>query len=479
MRIVSLLIVFAWMCLPANISLAALRVATYNVFNNPDNTSEDNSMRSVFQGIANQSVNGIAKPIDIITLHEIDTAGTNRIPNLLFNVNPSGNYQIAATASVGGDKNAIAYDANKVSLVGSGMVTLNNPSGVRDILRAQFRPVGYSSSDADFYVYSQHYKAGSSSSSQRSAEAAYVRADADLLGDANIIYSGDFNFYSTGEAGYQQITSSGNGQGYDPVVSLGYQTSGTTSVTYPSSGRRFDYQFITGELDDNEGIDIIPGNYRVYYGSGDNISDHRPVVVDYQIPAVMDAVLGSFATSYTLGQAAQVMLSVENIADVVGALGADELDYSISVSGDLLGSYIDTDLALGGGNSHSILLDTSTAGLKSGVITVESSSLSVENSLFTFPVSFEVESIEDADFNSDNLIDGNDFLTWQRGYGMGSTLAEGDANGDGLVNDADLTVWRSQYGLTVSTAATVPEPSTTVLLVLGSLGVVSAARFTR
>lgn len=370
---------------------AQLRIAAYNVLNNPDNSTEDNLMRAVFQGIANQSVNGIAKPIDVMTLHEIDTAGTQRIPGLLGQVNPSGNYRISFTASVGGDKNAIVYDANRVQLVGSGITTLNNPSGPRDILRAQMRPVGYTSSDADFYLYSMHLKASSSSGGTRNAEVTGVRANADALGDANIIYAGDFNFYSTFESGYQKIRSSGNGQAFDPVVNLGYRTPGTSDVTFPSSGRRFDYQFVTGELADSEGLDMIPGSYRVYPSStGSSLSDHRPVVADYQLPAVMDAALAPIDLTYQLNDSAAALLSVENIADVLATLGADELDYTISVTGDLFGSYAGTALALDGANQYAIGLDTSTLGQKTGTIFVNSNSLAAESASLSFPVSFNV-----------------------------------------------------------------------------------------
>ncbi len=369
---------------------AQLRIANWNVYNNPDNPSEDNLMRAVFQGISDQSANGFADSIDIITLHEIDTAGTSRIPNLLTQVDPSANYQIAYTASVGGDKNAIAYNANTVQLVGTGMTTLNNPSGPRDILRGQFRPIGYTSSDADFYVYSMHFKAGSSESGTRNNEATYVRANSDNLGSVNVIYAGDFNFYSASESGYQTIRSSGNGQGFDPVLDLGYRMPGTSDVTY-ASGRRFDFQFVTGELTDSEGMDMIPGSYRVYPSNfGSSLSDHRPVVADYQIPAVMDAAILPFDLIYQLNESAEILLSVENIADVLAAAGADELDYIVSVTGELLGSYADTAFALEGANLHSIFLDTSTPGIKTGTILVNSTSFAVENASFEFPISYTV-----------------------------------------------------------------------------------------
>ena len=68
-----------------------------------------------------------------------------------------------------------------------------------------------------------------------------------------------------------------------------------------------------------------------------------------------------------------------------------------------------------------------------------------------------------ADFDSDGDADGFDYLTWQRGYGVGTTLAEGDANGSGTVDGDDLTVWESQYGTSptpLEGLAALIEPST-------------------
>lgn len=78
---------------------------------------------------------------------------------------------------------------------------------------------------------------------------------------------------------------------------------------------------------------------------------------------------------------------------------------------------------------------------------------------------------ENADFNGDGKVDGRDFLTWQRGFGIGTTLAEGDANSDGTVNADDLTIWSNQYGTGEGLLATiaVPEPCTWVLLCMGGI----------
>ncbi|WP_145432687.1 TolB family protein [Lacipirellula limnantheis] len=53
-----------------------------------------------------------------------------------------------------------------------------------------------------------------------------------------------------------------------------------------------------------------------------------------------------------------------------------------------------------------------------------------------------------ANFNGDAAVDGQDFLQWQRGYGIVAPFAakgDGDANNDRAVDFRDLAVWQMQY----------------------------------
>jgi hypothetical protein len=72
-----------------------------------------------------------------------------------------------------------------------------------------------------------------------------------------------------------------------------------------------------------------------------------------------------------------------------------------------------------------------------------------------------------ADFDLNGVVDGADFLVWQRGFGKssGAALGDGDANGDGAVNGEDLVVWKQAIGGNPSTA-TIPEPAAASLLLL-------------
>lgn len=88
--------------------------------------------------------------------------------------------------------------------------------------------------------------------------------------------------------------------------------------------------------------------------------------------------------------------------------------------------------------------------------------------------------VGNADFDASGKVDGADFLTWQRGFGTGTTLAQGDADGNGAVDGADLAVWQTQYDGSpmISAATAVPEP-VTLGLFLGLVVTCSATRRVR
>jgi hypothetical protein len=55
--------------------------------------------------------------------------------------------------------------------------------------------------------------------------------------------------------------------------------------------------------------------------------------------------------------------------------------------------------------------------------------------------------VDSADFNADNMVNGLDFLAWQRGFGsLPAVKADGDADNDADADATDLTIWQSQYG---------------------------------
>lgn len=84
------------------------------------------------------------------------------------------------------------------------------------------------------------------------------------------------------------------------------------------------------------------------------------------------------------------------------------------------------------------------------------------------------------DFDLNGLVDGGDFLLWQRQFGTTVEAGTGaDADGNGTIDAADLAVWNENFGAGSTpevVAAAVPEPST---LLLGTLAVAGVARLRR
>jgi hypothetical protein len=92
-----------------------------------------------------------------------------------------------------------------------------------------------------------------------------------------------------------------------------------------------------------------------------------------------------------------------------------------------------------------------------------------------------ISAAEDADFDNDGDVDGNDFLIWQRGNGTatGATNGQGDANNGGSVDAADLAIWKAKFGTggtpAAGAASAVPEPATWGAAVVALLTIVLAA----
>ncbi|MEM9915142.1 MAG: hypothetical protein AAF911_09280, partial [Planctomycetota bacterium] len=430
---------------------AQLRIVTYNTLDKPINFFDNAEFQTIFGAISTESVNGIARPVDILTLQEqqIDSS-VNTVQQAADQLNVLHNTDAYTAVFIGSgsDRLGMVYNSDTVDLLDSTLVGV----GIRPGLRAQFRPVGYTDAGSDFYVYSTHFKAGSSSSdfSQRATEATNLRNNADALGPgANVIYTGDLNLQSSSDLGYTNFFVAGDGKAVDPtglsfwgVSTPELMTQSTRTTTLSDGGAaggnddRFDFQLVTEEVADGNGFAIITPDstgsaetsYRAFGNDGNtynqaindntagrsqpvsvlnalhDFSDHLPVIADYQLPALLDLTVAPTADQAFTGTSVIVSAEVENVAPVTLTNGADQLGYSVTTTGDVLAETVFSDeLAVGdGSNTHAWVVDTATAGLKANTFEYTSLSDGVESR--TVDVSVEVFDHATASFSGDTAI---------------------------------------------------------------------------
>jgi hypothetical protein len=80
------------------------------------------------------------------------------------------------------------------------------------------------------------------------------------------------------------------------------------------------------------------------------------------------------------------------------------------------------------------------------------------------------------DYNENGLVDSADYVLWRNSVGTAVVEFSGaDGNGNGLIDQPDYDVWRSHFGTALGsgagalTAVAVPEPTSALLLVIGTL----------
>ena len=310
-----------------------------------------------------------ARPLDVLALQETTSNPITVAPivnalNSFYNtpgMYAMSSYQASQVGdpSSGNGPNALVYNTKTLQLLTSvpvdppgGTGNLGSASGeYREVMRYELAPAGMTpTATNEFYVYVSHYKAstGSANENYRNGEAKIIRNDEanNLPANARVLYVGDYNVTSSGEAGYQTILSNTapngihQGQGIDPLnptnnpnINWSTYTTDTNILvmeTESSTDLRYrdDLQLMTTNVYFGvaDGLALVPGTYHVfgnngttpYYdsvNSGSNTalnnrlvtngpvfisaaqlyldlttaSDHLPVVADYTIPITVPA----------------------------------------------------------------------------------------------------------------------------------------------------------------------------------------------
>jgi hypothetical protein len=169
--------------------------------------------------------------------------------------------------------------------------------------------------------------------------------------------------------------------------------------------------------------------------------------------------------TYTLRDSISAASLIDPNDPSLGFIGGDDMDFA-GPQGQVM--VLDpTPWAVGRGMFNNNVTDWSDAFIDE--VRISDVALTTDQFLFGEPTTGQ-----DADFDNDGDVDGQDFLIWQRGIGSAGTNMTGDANGDTNVDAADLTVWKSQFGGGAIQA--VPEPAGAVL---GMIALLSGAGLAR
>jgi hypothetical protein len=384
----------------------ALRFASYNTLNYDNlNTTRDPAFRTVIAGIAN---------VDVLAVCEIqDQTSINNFLNNVLNTIEPGQWSAAPFYDQAGSSQnqSLFYRSATVTYVSSD--TLGNDP--RDIPYYRLRPKPYTASSAEFVVFVVHFKASEGYEADRLAEATRLRAFMNTYpAGTNMVICGDFNVYTSTEPAYVELLESqavNTGRVQDPINTPGswnntatyaaIHTQSTRSGTLvPADGGatggmddRFDFVLPTYSLNDGEGLDQLASTYTAYGQDGlhfntdvnaaptnaavgqviadalQRASDHLPVVMNFQVPAIVSASASLGFGTVIVGGTAQQSLTVTNTATVP----ADELTYTLSApAGFTAPGGTLTEAAGGGSNSHTIAMLTATAGVKGGNLVISS-----------------------------------------------------------------------------------------------------------
>lgn len=406
-----------------------LRVATWNISN------YGGGRVSAIQSVVFGSFEDRSMQPDVLVCQEILSASAQAAFLTALNTAPgsSGTWAAAPFTDGNDTDNAFFYRSDRLTLLASTIIATGAapPAQPRDTKRYDLQLQGYGAMTPRIAIYSSHMKAGSTGDDEarRLAEASAIRANAQsLTGFDGFAVVGDFNTYSSSDDGYTKLTGSeanNAGRSYDPISTPG-SWDGAPAFRFvhsqdpaTSSGMnsRFDFVLLCQSLRDGQGFDYL-GNpnapystltwndaahsYRAWGNDGTSFGNpltvvgnamvgatiaqaikdcattsggHVPVFLDLRVPAeaATSATTLDFGT-VVVGSSAGRALTVSNAASIsLWRTGIADLFYQlVAPTGFAAPSGTFGDPAGGGGNLHTITMDTTTPGVKSGILNVAS-----------------------------------------------------------------------------------------------------------
>lgn len=318
-----------------------------------------------------------------------------------------------------GDLSVVAY--YKLAVFDDLNEGFNISGDPRDTRRWHFRLDGYTSNDASFYPIGMHLKAGDTTSdrARRATTTTNIRVISNTFFSPTDrwFYCGDLNLKTSAELAYADLTEiqgDNDGQAIDVhnpnlfvqnwnnnSVFAFIHTQSTRTTNLGDGGAtggmddQFDFILMSDQLMQTTGLSFIPGTYRVYgqdalrfnntvnaaptnvdvgQALADDLhlaSDHLPLLIDLQVPAKVsaDQAVLDFGT-VPIGAAADLVLAVSDAATLSDP---EDLGYSFAAPAGFTAPAGGFTHAVGDpGNGHTISMDTTSLGVKSGTLVINS-----------------------------------------------------------------------------------------------------------
>ncbi|MBM4107488.1 MAG: hypothetical protein FJ255_01525 [Phycisphaerae bacterium] len=476
---------------------AQLRVATYNITDYPSAGLREADLANAIYGVNPANGLTLRPDILLVQEMEstggvnnlrtfLNNAHGSSVWALATFVAPNG--------GCNDTNNAVLYRTDRVSQIAAVTVSVGgcDPNPPRTIQRWDLGLVGYGGAPGSILsVYSTHMKAGSTTAdlNRRLVEAQRVVANVAVLPSGrHVLIGGDFNIPGSSQGAYTTLVgpnpSAPTGPFFDPIFTPGsWNNNGAFRFVHsqdPSTQMddRYDQVLVSASLLDADGMHYVGDHtrpfstttwndpnhsYRAWGNDGNNFdgvirttgntmvgasiaqslinvaagNGHLPVYLDVRVPGRLG--VSSLTVNFGLvaaGASATADLQVFNSADTAlwNAAGIALLNYTLAASaGFSAPSGPFSDAAGGGANSHTLSMDTSTPGPRSGTLTIASNA---GDRFAPLVVTLVGEVLCPADWNADGVVDFNDFLEYLNDYNSQDPRA--DLNGDGVVDFNDL-----------------------------------------
>ena len=428
----------------SGIASAQIRVVSYN---SAQFNGDATAMAAVLQAVSDDDSHGFATPVSIFLFQEVLESELSTLQSVVGDGYTMATFTDQNDSSWGGAQ-VMFYNANQF---------IENTALHDDIFtgagrhadRWALNVIGYTGKR--IYVYSMHLKAASGASNQEERRQGAENVRDNLMSlptGSHIIVVGDMNFYSPSEPAYAWFTDAGDGQLIDPLGTgdaWGGESNALKHTQSPLATQnggliggglddRFDFQFVSPTLLDGGGFELIDGTYRSlgndgnhynqainsgnnYYFPSDTArgntladeliiaSDHLPLVVDYQVPAVLGWSLNPTADRILVGADATIDFEIRNDAPVSHPSGADLLHVDVVATGDLSGSESVSVPAMSTPAIVSLPVDTSVATSWNALFTLTTTSAETQTTPEQVKVGGEIIEHANASFSFSEDLD--------------------------------------------------------------------------